>query len=400
MYELSRISDLTTVIMIKFKDTLISFYFFIFYLSMSAWLPFYNLYLKDLGYSGTQVGIIAGIFQAASFFVIPIWGMFSDRNGVRRSLFVALTMSTLLIFGTQYIQPFFVILGYMLVLAFFHHPIGSLLDSLSIHHTHQGSNLSFGAMRVWGSVGWALGSMIMGRYLIAHKLLHIFPLASVLYFILLLSLLAMGAGDTREQQEHDFAVRHVAAVFGKPHIIFLLILLTLYGIGASPLYIFINLYYRDIGADNNIIGIAFAVQAASEIPFFFYGRRMVERIGTARMLTGVLVVAMLRLLLYGFISNPVIAVIVGVAQGATLSLFWVGIVEMLHKLIPPAWRSTGQSLIWAFHLGAGVTLGNIAIGRLSDFFPMQRVMLFAAGFTFFVFVLFIIYFKRYATVDK
>jgi len=381
--------------LLKFKDMLVSFYFLIFYLSLSAWLPFYNLYLKDLGFSGTQVGIIAGVFQAASFFVIPVWGIFSDRKGVRAALYIAVSMSTLLIFGFRFVHPFYAILGYMLILAFFHHPIGSLFDSLSIHHTQQGSRLSYGAMRVWGSVGWAIGSTIMGRYLISHKLAAIFPAASIFYLITLLSIFALGSADTKEHQEHDFAFRHIAAVFGKKKIFFLLILLTLYGIGISPLYVFINLYYRDIGAGNNIIGIAFAVQAMSEIPFFLYGRRLVARFGTARLLTSVLVVAILRLLAYGFISDPRTAVLVGMAQGATLSLFWVGVIDYLHRLIPVSWRSTGQSLIWAFHLGAGVTIGNVVIGRLSDLIHMQHVMMLAAGFTLFVFALFIIYFKIY-----
>ena len=383
--------------MLKFKDILISFYFLIFYLSVSAWLPFYNIYLKDLGFSGTQVGIIAGVFQAASFFVIPIWGIFSDRKGVRSALFLALTMSTLLIFGFRFVHPFYAILGYMLVLALFHHPIGSMFDSLSIHNTQQGSRLSFGAMRVWGSVGWAIGSTIMGRYLIGHKLATIFPAASIFYLVTLLSLFALGSRDTKEHQERDFAFRHVVKVFGKKKIFLLLILLTLYGIGISPMYVFINLYYRDIGAGNNIIGIAFAVQAISEVPFFFYGRRLVARFGAAGLLSGVIFAAILRLLAYGFISNPVTAVAVGVAQGATLSLFWVSIVDYMHRLIPVSWRSTGQALIWAFHLGAGVTIGNVLIGRLSDLIPMQHVMILAAGFTLFVFALFIIYFRVYDT---
>ena len=385
--------------MLKLKDFLISFYFLIFYLSLSIWLPFYNLYLKDLGFSGTQVGIIAGVYQAALFFVVPVWGIFSDRRGVRTALQIALTFSTLLLVGFRFIHPFFAIMGYMLILAFFHHPIGSMLDSLSLHHTRQGSRLSYGAMRVWGSVGWAIGSTLMGRYLITHNLGHIFPVAAIFYFITVLSIFALGSQDTKEKQERDFSIRHVARVFGKGQIFLLLILLTLYGLGISPLYIFINLYYKDIGASNNIIGIAFAVQAASEIPFFFYGRRLVARMGAARLLIGVMIVAMLRLLAYSFISDPIIALVLGIAQGATLSLFWVGIVHYLHRLIPVEWRATGQSLIWAFHLGAGATIGNVAIGSLSDYFRMQKVMLMASGFTLIVIVLFLIYFKKYGLAD-
>lgn len=371
-----------------------------FYLALSLWLPFYNLYLKDRGFSGTQVGVIAGIFQAALFFVVPVWGMFSDHNGVRKALQIALMMSTLLIFGIRFIHPFFAILGYMLILAFFHHPLGSLFDSLAIHHAHGSSRLSYGGFRVWGSIGWAVGATLMGRYLITHGLDRIFPAAAIFYLITLLATFALGSSDTKVEQKYDFAVRHVAAVFGKKRVLFFLILLTLYGVGVSPLYVFINLYYRDIGAGNNLIGIAFAVQAMSELPFFFYGQRLVERLGAANLLVAVMGVAVLRLLVYSIVSDPLVAVALGVAQGATLSLFWVGIVHYLHKLIPVEWRATGQSLIWAFHLGAGVTLGNVVIGRLSDFYRMQHVMMLAALFTMGVTAMLFLYFRFYGIDER
>ena len=387
----------TRTFLITFKDILICLYFFIFYLSVSIWGPFFNIYLKDMGFTGTQVGIIAAVYQAALFFVVPIWGIFSDRKGIRVALIITLTMSSLLIFTLRYVHPFYAILGYMMILAFFHHPMGSLLDSLAIQQTQQTSRFSYGAFRVWGSIGWAIGCTLMGRYLITHELAHIFPIAAIFYFITLLSSLALKSEEKKEKQERDFVFSHLVAVFGKKQIMLLLILLIFYGIGISPLYVFINLYYRDIGASNNIIGIAFAVQALSELPFFFFGHKLVDRFGAEKLLLGVVLAAIFRMCIYGFISNPSIAVMLGLMQGITLSLFWVGIVSYLHPLIPVKWRSTGQSLIWAFHLGAGITIGNITIGSLSDHFRMQQVMFMGAGFSLLVFVMFIIYFKIYST---
>lgn len=377
------------------KSTLISILYFLFYGSLSMWLPFFNLYLKEDGFSGTQVGIIAGVYQVMLFFVVPVWGMLSDRYGIRRVLQFSLLLSILLLYGLQFIDVFVLILLYMLLLAFFHHPLGTLFDSLALQHIQDKPHLSYGALRVWGSLGWAVGTIVMGRYLLTQQLDHIFTIATLFYSIPLLLTLFLRKPAHISESHNDYSLSAVMHVFSERKIVLFLLLLVLYGVGASPLYLFINLYYHDIGASNQIVGLAFAVQALSELPFFFLGRRLVRLLGSPMLLLSVLLVAILRLFLYSLISNPLIAVGFGILQGITLSLFWVSVTDFLHRLVPPMWRSTGQSLIWAFHLGAGVTLGNMIIGRLSDFYSMQHVMLLAALYTTMILVATTLYFIKF-----
>lgn len=379
--------------MIKPKDVTIGLLFFMYYMSLSSWLPFYNLHLKEMGYSGTQVGLVAGMFQAALFFVVPIWGILSDRIGNKKVLRIALSVTTLAILGMRFIEPYVLMLFYILLLALFHHPLGTLLDSLAIHHIHRDSDLAFGSLRVWGSLGWAVGSTLMGGYLLDHQLSMMFVLASGTYLFTLIITSGLGRGDTHQNLERDFSPRHMIRVFGRVPIILFLGIMILYGIGVAPLYVFINLYYHDLGASHQIIGLAFAVQALSELPFFFYGRWFIRKFGSPRVILLVISFAALRMLVYSFISNPIIAVASGMVHGVTLSLFWVAVTDYLHALIPGEWRSTGQALIWATHLGAGMTLGNMSIGILSDYFHMRRVMLFIAMFTAGVFVITTAYFK-------
>ena len=364
-----------------------------FYLSVAVWLPFYNLHLKNIGFSGTQIGLVSGVYQASLFFIVPIWGLLSDRKGTYRVLRLALAMTLVLILGMRYLHNFYIVLPYILLLAFFHHPLGTLLDSLAIQQIYTDGRSSYGAMRVWGSLGWALGTTVMGQYLLRHSLDHIFPAASIVFLAALLMMFALRNTPVPFGTGHDLSVRRVVSVFSEKRILLFLLILILYGIAVAPLYVFINLYYYDIGANTQIVGIAFAVQSLSEIPFFFSGRWLARRFGTSNLLLSVMGVAILRMLVYSIVSDPVIAVIVGIAQGVTFSLFWVGVVEYMHGLIPSEWRSTGQSLLWAFHLGAGVTIGNVCIGRLSDLYAMQRVMLMAAGVTALVLGLTALYFK-------
>ena len=178
----------------------------------------------------------------------------------------------------------------------------------------------------------------------------------------------------------------------KVFIFFLLMLL--YGISISPLHLLINLYYKEIGAQNSLIGIAYIIQAGCEIPFFIFGAKMVKKTSAEFTIMLAMTVSILRMVLYGFISNPTMAIFVGVLHGFTISFFLVGAVEYVQSHTPPHLRTTGQSLIWAFHFGAGLTVGYTVVGYLRDVVGMQHTMHIAAIFSLFVLTITFLFFNK------
>ena len=381
--------------MIRPRNMVVGAQFFLFYLGLSTWLPFFNLYLKSLDFSGTQIGIMTACYQGMLFFVVPLWGIIADHKGNIKTMRIALLFTAFILFWVPFQSQFWMLLPYMMILAFFQHPIGSLADSQAIHHIQTRSSGAFGSLRVWGSFGWALGSALMGKLLIDNPLKYTFPMATAMFLIMLLSTFFLEKDEPHNRAGSGFQIKHLLAIFGERQIVYFLFILFLFGIGLAPIYIFINLYFYEIGASNQLIGIAFSVMALSEVPFFFLGRKLVQRFGAQKLLISVMFVAILRLLAYSMVSDPVLAVVLGLAQGFTLSLFWVSSTELMHSLIPQKWRSTGQSLIWAFHGGAGLTIGNLVLGRLLDFYPMRTVMIFAAGFILIIFFLMIVFILKF-----
>jgi MFS transporter, PPP family, 3-phenylpropionic acid transporter len=364
----------------RLQGVILGSVFFLFYFGLSTWLPFYNIYLKDQGFSGAQVGVIAGMYQAVLFFVVPVWGVVADHYGNRRVLHLVLFCAMMLIWGMRLISGYHLLIIYVMSFAFMHHPLGMLTDSLAIGYIKQHPRAAFGEFRIWGSVGWTLGNVVMGRFLLTHNLSLTFQIAAVLYAVTWLTVWLFHENSAVLVKKR-YSSGELKALFGNNRMLLFLLLLMLYGVAISPLYIFINLYYRDIGASNQLIGIGFAIQSLSEVPFFLWGRGLVNRFGSHKVLLFSMATAVLRLLLYGLIGHPGLALIIGLGSGITYSLFWVAIVDLMHGVIPEKWRSTAQSLLWAVHVGLGVTIGNMSIGVLSDRFHMQSVMLMAAALT-------------------
>ena len=103
---------------------------------------------------------------------------------------------------------------------------------------------------------------------------------------------------------------------------------------------------------------------------------------------------MMRMLFYGLISNPSVAIFFSIFHCITIAFFLVGVVEYVQDRTPAHLRTTGQALIWAFHFGAGLTLGNISLGYLRDAVGMNTAMLVHAGLALMILVLTLIFFRK------
>src|SRR5690606_32310556 len=246
---------------------------------------------------------------------------------------------------------------------------------------------TYGEMRLWASMGWAVASLSTGYFVEKSSSLSIiFIIAScVLAVTWIVSFLYLNKKrEVRSNQAPSFKTLKTV-LFNNQKLFYFFILIMVYYILNSPTLMFINLYYKEIGATNTQIGIAFAVQSIFELPFMFYGKRILNRFGVRRVIMATMVVAAVRMLLYGMTSNPWVAITIGVTHGITLGLFIVAVIEYTHHIVPPSQNSTGQTLMYTF-LGIGTSVGNFFNGVLKDSIGLKNAMIIDAVLVVFLVV--------------
>ena len=69
-------------------------------------------------------------------------------------------------------------------------------------------------------------------------------------------------------------------------------------------------------------------------------------------------------------------------------------VEYVQVRTPDHLQNTGQALIWAFHYGAGVSVGNIFLGYLRDATGMLKAMHIHALVALLIFMLTVLFFRK------
>jgi PPP family 3-phenylpropionic acid transporter len=350
----------------------LSLFYFVLYTTFASWTALFNVHLEHIGFNGLQIGTLNAVYISSSTFVVPFIGILSDRFGSSRVLLFLSFFAAISVFLMGQTSVYVNLLVLVFLMSFLQQPMGSVMDGMTLGYVKNGDGFAYGNFRLWGSAGYAFGAIMVGLIAVRNTFI-IFSLASALFgFLFLLNLATLPPRPLAGRGLVNY--QSLGIFFRNRELFILLVLLFFFGVGTAPVQSFINLYFTDLGANNRMVGLAFFVQAMCEIPFFLYGVRMVRRIQPERIILLSMVVTILRMVAYGFIKNPLLALPIGIFHGFTISLFLVGVVEYVQSHTPSHLRTTGQALFWAFHFGAGMIVGNVWVGYLKDQIGMGRTM--------------------------
>jgi MFS family permease len=281
---------------------------------------------------------------------------------------------------------------YILIFTVFHHPLGPLIDALAVQFSKtKPERYNFGNLRLWGSLGWAVASILGGYLFSMIDIRYLFPTAA-LFFLISVFFLRLPSGKSGTIYHPDFSPLQVSILSGNKTLVILIVILFLYGVVCSPVNAFINLYFSELNSSNVNIGWAYAIQSLSEIPFFLVGNLLCKRFGARSVIIVSMIAMVIRMFLYGLIPVVAIALMLGIFQGITLSFFLVGVVDFIHKQLPDGRDATAQSLIWGLYFGIGHTVGNLITGYLKDMVGMIDVMYYFAWIALSVLIFSVVFF--------
>jgi PPP family 3-phenylpropionic acid transporter len=350
--------------------------FFLTYAAGAAWLSYFNLFLKQyVGLTDGQIGIVTAIQQINTLLLLPFWGMVADRFGRKNILVFNMILVTILLYGFIFQKIFISVLAFTYLFTLFYNPIVSLVDSIALDYLEQSGKSSYGSIRLWASIGWAVSSVITGYFVRPEKIYLIFPIASSVMLLnwLILKFIYRPLKIIKNLQ--SLKLKHLGEIIMKDkRLAIILLIMFFYGIFSAPIHLFINVYYAEIGAAYYHVGYAYAFQALSEVPFFFFGRKIIEWTGSRRMIVITMLVTSLRMFAYSATTSPWIAISIGTIHGISLALFLVAFISFVHQFIPPEWRATGQSFVYAFYFGGGMAVGNLWTGFLANHIGMGGAM--------------------------
>ena len=339
-----------------------------YYMALGSYLPFINLYYERLGLSGVQIGTLAALPVLVTATITFVWAAIADAFRLHRVILrMAFLLAAVVVYWLSQAKHFVALIPWVFAYAIVTSPIVPLLDSNALDVAKEYQR-SYGGLRVWGSVGWAASTWLVGLLIQARGTRWFFYSYIVLISIaFLLSLFQ----PTRKLVQRSSLLHGLQELFQVEFILFLIsiFLLTTASGGVNS---FFSLYLNRIGATEGQIGFSWALAAVSELPVMLFSAVMLRRMGAEGLLVMAFFVFILRWLLYSLIDVPLWALLVQLLHGLSFAAFLVGGVSFVSQRTPPGLSATAQAIYSTVTFGLASITGSMVGGYLYDHVGLQN----------------------------
>lgn len=343
----------------------LSLFNFFYYWTISLINAFLPLFFQFKGMDPTKIGLLLAVGPFIAIFAQPLWGFISDRRQTAKNIILLLLIlsfitSTGIFFGTTII----ILVIAMLVFHFFMSPVQPLLESMSTAYAQE-KGVSYGSIRIWGSIGFAIASITIG-YLIGEVgiqyLWFVYATLIILAFII--------ATRLKDSQVKRLPITTIAikSTFKNPKYLFFLIAALFIGTTTRMNDGMLGLYLKNLGASEGQIGLAWMASSLSEVPVIGLMYFLMKRIPLLVLIGMSGCFYSLRWFLYANLTDPTMLVLSQTMHSITFAIFMVASLQYVAAIVPREMLATGQTIYFATYAGLGAIIGNSAGGYYMDLY--------------------------------
>lgn len=334
--------------------------YFGYFAAVGLFNPYWPVYLDARGFDALQIGALMSVFAALRVVGAPVYAHSADATGRPLALLrgaAAVTLGCALAFtGLDGLLAFAVVLALYSALW---NGIGSVYDAHVLSELGAESG-RYGALRLWGSVGFILTSVAAGSLLEGARVLWLpFLLAAAIggtWFAL------AGLGPGAPRAGRPAPARLGPALRDRRVLAFLTVsFLMLASHGAY--YGFLSLYLGLHGYSSFAIGALWAWAVAAEIGVFLAGGPLLARFGLRTLVVLAVAATSLRWLLIAALpERPAVLILAQALHLASFGLFHLCAVNLARRLFPAAAAARAQALHGSVGFGLGGMVGAAAAG--------------------------------------
>ncbi|MFC4321145.1 MFS transporter [Litchfieldia salsa] len=356
----------------------ISIFYFFFFFGLGSFTPLLSVYLNEMGLSGTQIGTVMSITPIVMIIAQPMWGMITDYTQKPRLVLTG-TLITAAVIGLIYssVNTFSILIFIAAMLSFFQSAVIPISDSLTISYVQRVKG-NYGALRLWGAIGFAIAVLFSGRLSEIVSLSVIFYIFSITLFIT--AIIAWKMPNERSSAQVDLK-KGVTTLFRMPRfVLFLLTTFMIFGpIAANNVYF--GIFITDMGGTLTGVGIAFLLSAGSEAPFMKVAGNWIQRLGMLHILLIAGIISCLRWAFYFVEPSLMLVYATTIAQGVSVGLFIPAALQYVRDISPNSVRATAVSLYAAIGNGLGSWFCTYVGGVILETSGILNVYLFFTSLT-------------------
>ncbi len=338
----------------------LSAYYFFYFAFIGAFSPYFTLYLKSLQFSAWDIGVLMSLMQVMRLLAPNLWGWLADRLGAKTPIVRGAALMSILgfscFFFTQSFAGFF--FG-MALLAFFWSASLPLVEALTF--THLGAQASrYGAIRLWGSVGFIVAVLGLGG------LLDYLQISATLWVSLALLggilVCALALPEKREAR-HETDRLPIGDILSRREVKALFAACFFMAAAHGALYVFYSIYLVSRGYGTTMVGLLWTLGVLAEIVVFLFLPRLLLVFPLRAILLFSFACAVLRFLLIGWgVEWLAVVLVAQLLHAATFGAYHAAAVAAVNRWFAGRHQARGQAIYGSLSFGAGGMLGGLISG--------------------------------------
>jgi PPP family 3-phenylpropionic acid transporter len=336
-------------------------FYFLYFASLAALMPFFVLFYQGLGFSGTQIGLLTGVPPLITLIASPFWtGLADARRWHKFVMGLGITIVVIVIFLLPSLTSFLPVFITIVLFNMFISPVPSLADSATMNMLGE-ERATYGKIRLGGTIGWGLFAPIAGA------LVQNYGLRTAFWSCCAIMLLNLFVSQKFTHGSHEAAEsKHggIGVLLTNRRWIQFLFLAFLGGMGSMSAASYLFPYMAELGANESTMGFALTITTLTEMPIFFLGHRLMRKLGPYNLLLLALVLMGFRSLLYAAASTPLMVLFLQFPAGTMFPAMWLAGVSYADENAPVGLKSTAQGLFGATTFGVGAAVSGFIAGPL------------------------------------
>ncbi|MDK2951907.1 MAG: transporter, family, 3-phenylpropionic acid transporter [Kosmotogales bacterium] len=327
--------------------------------SILALTAILSQFYKFRGFGDFQIGVLNAALPVMSLITNALWFKVIKKFQVKTLIALLSVFSFLTIWGIYFSDSFISELVFVSISAFFF--MGILpLSELVVIRSIKSKGQDFGKVRLWGTIGFAIVSIITGFLLnIGYFMLFIVfggVFLSIFLFNFKIKIQKHDENINIQKRENgSFRVFVLMLIFG-----FFLNSVNSFNMVFLPVYIMQNNYPTAVS------GIAISLMGLSEIPFLFFSRRIIRRVGHINLLFISLFTMSVRILLTPLVGSFLLLIALQLLHGGTFIVMYFTIQNYIHYNLSEKDTNKGQMLLWMTLQGFSFFAGSFFGGILTE----------------------------------
>jgi MFS transporter, PPP family, 3-phenylpropionic acid transporter len=328
----------------RFAGRLALFYGTLFGLS-GTYLPFFPVWLKEVGIDASWIGIITAVPSVTRFTVLPVVTGLTERRQLLRGAMMVTAFATALgfaIVGTQH-QPLLVFLAFAITACVWT-PMMPLTDAYALRGVAR-YGLDYGRLRLWGSAAFIAGALVCGLLVDLIAARHLIWVIAGVAGLDAVASLGLRSLDRPKTATAAAASLREPGLLREPGFLAIILGSTLIQGSHAAYYSFASITWQASGFGGMTIAGLWALGVLAEIVVFALSPRFTWPPAVLVMIGAL--AAVVRWLITAQDPSAVLLAVVQLAHGLTFGLTQLGTMGLLVRHVPGHVMVRGQGYLAA-----------------------------------------------------